>query len=898
MKAQIVLLLSALILTPSVIFGGFGGNGVTPVPITEGGLDKDALEIFDRRKAKGEAVSYPPFEDVSQARINQLKQFPPFKGKTNQQVITKVQQMRRALICVIDLISVDNRATGQSLQRLLRLRKICFGLTATDNNVGMSIFPDGKTEFGIEPINIFYDVCSDLPLTEPYLFELYVALSHESLHAEQRILQPNGRPDFNETVDLQCREVEAHQGEMTRIREMQRIVQHIKDNGTVPSDARGATASFGGAIVNAGATPTTVNKWLQKLANMKSQRGNILKFRKIYKEAGQAVLNGDLDAAAIKTKLYPFRSWIRIFRNNRDFRLINTAIFASAPTITGTAGSRTVTPASGEMKQIIAPGLEEQVIDVPGNKVISDAEFNADGTKLIFVEVDLDSGGGGIGVFDLDSETGALDPGSYTSCFTSDLFGNGGDLLVNQFESGSPFYFVAGGSGDIFRCLDNNGDGCPDALLAQGTLGQGPDHTVGWVQFRDQDTLIGYPEMEGTVPDCSQMFSTASRTGPGNDFIGGPPQPWKDEMNTAPAPAGLPFEGRNDLPCVGTPGESFQIHAIPSEGPSEMIGQGTFGWKGFARPDLSSPINGNDGLQIIDGSGAESPIFVCAPAPGPIPGIVENDPFGNRGSSGWIQIGTTSWPGEEVVPQSTTDPGGAWTSGPGQNANCFGETFFEFDGPGDPGGPPSNFFRFSSGDTLPPPGGPLLELEAVPGVRTCLDVSRENDLCGSYELVEGPGLDEVLFNFNKDGSFTVSLLSFGGPIEFTYVIVPSIPGLSASPVYSVRVSPIPDVLENPPVYTGPGGLEYVNALVLVDLDEHYPLFQFSLANSPFDLCEEPHWHNSFANGSFVYSLEFPLAGVEDPDPPECGFGIIPEVVPELFAVPLSAWEDFKSAARP
>jgi hypothetical protein len=898
MKANKYYLIAILIFAPSMLFGGFGGNGVTPVPITEGGLDKDALEIFDRRKAAGQMVTYPPFENVSQARINQLKLFPPFQGKTNAQITEKVQQMRRALICVIDLISVDNRATGQSLQRLLRLRKICFGLTKKNNNVGMSIFPDGKTEFGIEPINIFYPVCNDLPITEPYLFELYVALSHESLHAEQRILQPNGRPDFRETVDLQCREVEAHQGEMTRICEMQRIVEHIRDNGTVPADARGATASFGGGIVNAGAPAAMVKKWLQKLANMKSQRGNILKFRQIYKEAGQASFDGTLDADDIKTKLKPYRKWIKLFERNRDFRLINTAIFATAPAITGSVGSRTVTPAGGEMKQIIAPSLEEEVIDIPGNKVVTDAEFNSDGTKLFFVEVDLDSVGGAMGVFDIDSETGGVIPSSYETCFSSPLFANGGDLVVNGFESGDPFYFVDGGSGDIYRCSDNNADGCPDVLLHQGTLPQGPDHTVGWAEFGSRDTLLGYPEMEGTVPDGSQMFSRATRTGPGNDFIGGPPEPWKNEMTTAPAPAGLPFNGRTSLPCVGTPGESFDIISIPGEDPPVLIGQGTFGWKGFSCPDLSSPINENDGLQIIDGSGAESPVIFCAPAPGSVPRLFEKDPFGDWPNEGLIQIGTTSWPGDQVVPQTTTDPGGFWTSGSGRNANCFGETFFEFDGPGDPGAPPSNFFRFLSGDTSSPPGGPLLELEAIPGIRTCLSVADGTETCSGFQLVDQPNLNEVLFNFNKDGSFTVTLLSFGGPIEFTYRRVRPNPDIPFSPLISVRVSPISEALSNPIPYTGKDGEDWVNVAVLEYGAFLYPLFQFSLANSPFDLCEEPHWHRSFVYGDLVYPLETPASGIPDPDPQECGFGIVPDVVPEYLQVSLAEWVAFKATPRP
>lgn len=902
LRSAILIGALSLLLVPASR-AGFGGQGVVPVPITEEGLDKDALDIFDRRKAAGEDVSYPPFEDVPPARIALLKQFPPFSGMSDEEVVEKVRQMRRAIICVIDLIGREDRETGEALQRLLRLRKICFGLTQSDNGIGMSIFPDGREEFGIEPINVFYRVCKDLDLSSPALFELYVALSHESLHGNQSILRPTGRPNFAETVDLQCREVEAHEGEMERINEMVRILEFIESNGELPPDARGATASFGASIVHADNTAELLKEWLEKLLPMQEQRGYLLQFRRIYKEAGQAFLDGDADAEAIREQLEPYRQWVLQLGRRRDFSQINTAIFSEAPVIVGPRGSRTVQPPEGGgMKQYLVPDLELVTIDT-GTDLVSGAEFDADESHLYFIGVTLGTPNTGmLGRFEIDQTNGAVMEETLEVCLSSEILGQGGQLLRNPFETEDPFYLVKGPGADLWGFLDDDDDGCPDSMTHLGALPQGPSFSIGYAEFIEQDTLFGHPEVAGTVPDANQPFSLAVREPPGTEFFGIPPQTRGHAITTPPAPAGLPLAGLPHLPCAGTPGESFEIHLIPPSGPPVAVGSGTFGWRGHANPALDAPFGAGDVIRIVDGSGAASPDFPAVPAPGSTPGFIDNDPFGRIGDPTRIEVGVTSWPGQPIIGEQTTDPSGIWTESPPITANCHGEAFFPFDGPAQPGAPPRNFFRFDLDTVPPPPGVPpdhLQQFEVPPGVPVSLDLSIPGEQgCLSYELVSPPNVNDALFQWNNDGTFTTTLLTFGGPISFTYrkqLLVPEVP---FSPEVTVIVSPVDNRLVNPEPYVGEDGVEYVNALVLEYGALLYPLYQFSLSNNPQDTCTEPHWHRSFYYGDLVYPLEFPANGIPDPDPPGCGFGTYPDVAPELLALPLADWQAYQATPRP
>lgn len=123
-------------------------------------------------------------------------------------------------------------------------------------------------------------------------------------------------------------------------------------------------------------------------------------------------------------------------------------------------------------------------------------------------------------------------------------------------------------------------------------------------------------------------------------------------------------------------------------------------------------------------------------------------------------------------------------------------------------------------------------------------------------------------------------------------------GTPAGPPITVRLVPDDVQLVNPQTYTGPDGQDYVNVVVLNLNGVHCPLYQFALSNNPTDSCIEPHWHNSFHYGEFVYSLQVPTLGIADPDPPGCGFGTFPPVIPEVVRIPHSEWLQFQGIQRP
>lgn len=897
MKGSFILLACLLFFSTTglKLFAGYSGNGVTAVPITEEEIDKDVLDEYDRRKERGQPASYPPFEVVPQARVDQLKRFPPFSSLSDREVRERVRSMRRALACLTELISLDDQETGFGLARLMRYRKICFGLIRGENGVGMSILPDGTSDFGAEPINIFYQVEGDLDPAGPGLFELYVALSHESLHARQTIMRPTGRPDFRETVDLQCREVEAHQGEMERICEMQRIIASIKANGTIPSDARGGLRRFGAQLIRAEDRAELLPRWETKLREMKSVRGHLLTFREIYKEAGQATLDGDLDAAEIRRRLLPYREWVQKYGGSRDFRRITGVIYGTTPTLEGDRGNRSVNPTGGDLKQLIAPGFVPEEIDVPLIDIVCDGQYDGSGEFFYLVGVADGSTDGRLCRYQVDQANGALQLETFETCLISPQLGRGGDLVMNPFASDDPFYFVASGSADICQFFDTNDDGCPDDLECFGALPQAPNLTVGWSQFIDENTLCGYPEMPGSVPHLSQTFCQAVRGGPGEVFEGDLIL-WQDEIIVTPAPGADPFAGARFIPCVGTPGESFEVQLLPPGGPPEVIGTGIFSWKGGGRPLFDSPLEGGQSLQIVDSSGRASPVFDCLPDPGPAP-FPMGEPFVSLNPDGSFEVAIGARPGQVVTPQFAPDPGGPWDDLPGRTVNCHGEAVFDLIGPGDPGSPPTGFFRFQSS---PPPGPPdraLVELEAIPGVPTNLDLFSGGGPCLRFEVIEEPDLNEVLFEAHDDGTMTVTLLTFGGPVEFVYREAPAYPDLPFSPLVSVIVSPISEFLCNPEPYEGEGGELWVNPVTLPYQGDHYPLCQFLLANSPLDLCEDPHWHNARAFGSLVYPLENPGVGKADPEPTECGFGIFPELTPNRVRMPLADWDVFHNFDR-
>ncbi len=206
--------------------------------------------------------------------------------------------------------------------------------------------------------------------------------------------------------------------------------------------------------------------------------------------------------------------------------------------------------------------------------------------------------------------------------------------------------------------------------------------------------------------------------------------------------------------------------------------------------------------------------------------------------------------------------------------------------PTDPNNPGTN------PDPNPPNPDPENTVEArddqfvvAPGVRTRLRVS-DNDHTpngGLYELVQGPALDETLFLFDEDGSFLITMLTFGPEVTFTYRVRD---GDQVSAPATVTVRTNRKLLED----GLPDDEEGIVQIPVLEINErHYPVIQFFLANSPQDLCQEPHWHADLPR---VFPLEDPQAGIEDPAPRTCGFGRETEVLAEIEEISINGWRNF------
>lgn len=883
----------------SSLHAGFGGGGVTPVPITESPITKERLERFDQEVSawdaggqSGSRPTYPDFEDVAQSQIDQMQAFPPYSGMTDAAVTERVRQMRRALVCVIELIKADDPATGRNLERLLGLGKICFGLAdPPPQNVGATIFPDGKADFGIEPINILYDVSKDLSLTDQETFKLYVAMAHEALHGKQEILRPTGTiRTVREAVDLQCREIEAHEQEVAQYDEMIRLLEHYRDHGDLPADARGGTKAIAEAIARAD-TAAGDNKlldgWLTYLARERQQRSYIVRFRTIYKEAGQARIDGTLDAEQLERQLVPFQPWVAIYGESRDFRLLQTLIYnPDAPVTVGPIGMREVVPPGNTVRQISQNNTKETDIIIPDCDSVTDGFIAEEKNRLYYVGIRFGTPNQGvIGCYDLDPVTQEIMPATQQTCIEDTRLG-GGCRLVENPSTGECFGLEVE-TAVLFLLEDTDGDDLFDVLVPSGSIPQGPGMKVADAFFCDANTICGTPSTPDSCPDALQPISMASRPGPGSDFSGGPPQLWKDIFSTGPSIGTLPYEGRGDLICTGTPGRDFGVWYEPPGGPARQVGSGTFSWGGSGCADLSEPI-GQDPLRIIDNTGAQSPLIVCAPAPGS-PQVSAGPVF----SDDTIIINTSGFPGEMLDSQSsgTLLPSG-WTDGPGVRADCFGGAQFDFTRMP---GVDRQFYRFGpSSDQVPPPV-PAPTFSAVSGITACFDISQPG--CYKYEIVEGPGLHPDVFQFFPDGRFAITPINLEEDYSFTYrTVVDGLLGFLFGDPITVEIEGDTAPLTDPEPFTGADGQQQVNALVLPYAGQHFPLYQFWVRNSPSDECKDPHWHAIFNDP--VFSFENPENAVNDPASGNCGFGKRKDLSPVLISVTLAEWEAFKADHPP
>jgi hypothetical protein len=159
---------------------------------------------------------------------------------------------------------------------------------------------------------------------------------------------------------------------------------------------------------------------------------------------------------------------------------------------------------------------------------------------------------------------------------------------------------------------------------------------------------------------------------------------------------------------------------------------------------------------------------------------------------------------------------------------------------------PAEFWRIFNDNSATPPVGDNEDFSITPGLETNLYIKDSLGAYFGFELLEAPDLPESRFEWNKDGSYTVSLTTFGSPITFTYRRFSSNPLIPFGPPTTVVIAGDNSAFTDPEPYPAGSDPEdqFVDAYVLEYGGFLYPAYQFFLAHSPFDLCKEPHWHSS------------------------------------------------------
>ena len=212
--------------------------------------------------------------------------------------------------------------------------------------------------------------------------------------------------------------------------------------------------------------------------------------------------------------------------------------------------------------------------------------------------------------------------------------------------------------------------------------------------------------------------------------------------------------------------------------------------------------------------------------------------------------------------------------------------------------------------------------------------SRPLDAClitGTYEADFNCGIIEIDVTANPDGSATVIITDFLGtnspqlflpstdgtfltaanPVVINgnshpTVVLRCVPGLDPNlPInalimnaqdglgnicQSVMISGEDDLV-NLDIFDPGTGVPSVRVPCLLYEGKTYPLYQFHIRNSLFDICPPPHWH---ADG-LVFPVEPLDVGIPDPDTFSCGFAIVGEIPIVFVTMSVDDWNAFVQA---
>lgn len=897
MKALI--LFSLLFILP--LNAGFTVKGlkISHVPLGGERADKDFLEIADAAM-----LPYGPIEvPLSASEVAKLQTHAPFSALTAQQVQDKIVNIRRAVLCAIDLLKRSDPQTAQGLDTNFRAGMICIGLAPAGYNVGAAIMNDGKEAFHLEPINLYVFPCNRLPSWDPDLFDLANTLAHEGLHGRQKVLGWRDAVPLVVAKDRQCKEIDASQGELDRATEMLRIINAIATTGKLPDDARGLYARMGADLLvafsgDSAGLQAAIKRWRQKLNGIKLRANEVLVFRQSYKRAAELAIAGSPEAAGVLDKLRKHRLF-QYYAGSNEFAPITRWYINKAPLLVEQSGQPPELVKSNRMRQLVPPLEEAEDIVVSQMDTITTGIFLDDQNFVYIGGIDFAALGGqdeGVVVrYDLDPVTKGILDGTAVECLRSTEMGGGYIMNLNQFDG--KMYAVQLDDHEICELRDTNADGCPDLgvsvgyLISEGWDADNPSLSIplSGFHFTDADTIAATHTLPGTVLHDNDPVAYSWRL-PGGLFEGLPNREVIEDLERRPGFDGAVSIGSQSLSLVGSPWGVVEVFDDTTS-----LGESCLSAHGRGHLSLGQALSEGSQLRVVDTLNlCESVITWPLVAPPDLASIFfPESPQHDRGVPIDIRYRATQDASVKYSSDLNFDLGITYEL---DFPNRFGQNFRHFEPEELVGGESRGFFNVSTMNR--PLFTPVADsLFAHRGISDYHSLAKNDDAppTATYHLVSPPtiggftALTDDAYKFYPDGTFDLSYPTFASNIQLTYRVSDG-GNVSADLIATILPNMDVEVLKNPPVKGKFGDITLVRAYVLEIGGRDYPAYQFALA--PKDNgCDGLHWHSP------LFATVFPIgnpatAGITDPDGGACGYGKLSVLMLKKITVDKEIWDDF------
>ena len=892
--------LAALIFSQtSISLAGFSSErlGILHVPI--GGETATKAELKSHELS---GTPYPAIEvPMTTEQLFKLLLHPKFALLTGEQINSKIVEIRKAVLCAVDTLSKSDPETAEGLQRLYRNGMISVGITLNEN-VNSAIRDDGKKEFNLEPINLYNPPCSS-DETNRFLdgfagqFELLNDLANLGFHARQDALGPRDGNAVEVELDVQCRQVAAAEGELVRIAEMERIINQLVNDGSVPDDVKGMYREMAKSLVILAATDpvsflSALGEWQTTLTGMKFKANYRKKYWEKKKRVSELRIANHPAGNVLRAQLRQ-QGLFEDFGRDITSGLINRW-YANEVTGVDESGANPFVIPSNRLTQYV-PGLT-----VPETFAVEDLDTICAGyvweeENKAFVggirygaEGALDEGR--VVAYDLDPISKRIIPESARLSFGTTEMG-GGYVMGLHGDEGT-FYATQPGTGIICRFVDTNDDKEPDFAEFAGQFVTGPldiKPDLGAVYFPKGDTAVAL-DQRADAPFHLDDRIAITRSDHGLAFEPQPDERIGGDLCQSSGFDGQVSVGAQYLALAGSPSGNFKLYDRGT-----MIAQGCFSPNGFASPHLANPLSPDSELWINDEkTGSDSVRVKPQFSLGDLPkaDIVEDNDYSlslgiryelDPKYSFKLQYGDSL----EQIDSQSVSPGYTNRAGWGymEVAGNDARTRF-FRGLGEP---------LSGINPLPD------TFQITPGLLNYFDVSKNDNAppAARYELVETPEVFGIPFTstgfkFFPDGSFFLGFPTFAGSVTFKYRLCV---GDYVSPDIVVFVEAFggPGIIDEPiPVGEDEEGNPLVQALFLEIGGLNYPLCQFRMG--PPELitltsgCFSIHWH-----GGPAYPFEDPFATpIIDLLPTYCGFGTLNEIPIKAIVLPKADWDFFKS----